>query len=141
MKARYFLSRIEHREIHEAIRAAEEGTSGDIVLYITHRRMADALAAAHQAFKKSCRKKPETSLLIFVSPLAHTFAIVGGDAVHDKMGQPWWESLTGILESRFKSEQFTTGLIEVIAEMGSALKNNFPAPTTDRRGERDIVED
>ena len=46
VKTRHFLNELEHARVHEAIRKAETGTSGDIVVCITHKAVPDALAAA-----------------------------------------------------------------------------------------------
>jgi uncharacterized membrane protein len=134
---------VEHDRVHQAIRSAEEGTSGDMVLFITHRRVADPLAAANEEFRK-LRLETATdknSLLIFVAPKSQKFAVVGGTALHDKVGQAWWDEFIALLARHFKAADYTNGIIAAIEQAGRALKLHFPASAPDRTGQKDIVEE
>jgi uncharacterized membrane protein len=143
MKVKHFLSALEHGRVHQAIRSAEEGTSGDIVLFISRRNVTDPLAAAKEEFRK-LRLETATdknSLLIFLAPKSQKFAVVGGTALHEKVGQAWWHELIALLTRHFKESRYTDGLVAAIEESGRALKAHFPAHDTDRTGQRDIVEE
>ena len=143
MKFKHFLNGLEHQRVHHAIRTAEEGTSGDIVLYITHRAVSDPVTAADKQFRK-LRLETATyknSLLIFLSPKSQKFAIVGGTALHEKLGQTGWDQLVGILTRHFKEGRYTDGLIAAIEEAGRHLKIHFPAIAPDRTGQHDILEE
>ena len=143
MKIKHFLSALEHDRIHRAIRTAEEGNSGDIVLYISHRRVIDPLAAANHEFRKLGLEnaKDKNSLLILVAPKTQKFAVVGGTALHEKVGQAWWNSLSALLTRHFKEGHYTDGLLAAIEQAGQALKTHFPAKDTDRTGQHDILEE
>jgi len=143
MKVRHFLSALEHDRIHQTIQAAEEGTSGDIVVFITHRRIEDPLAAATEKFRelRPGSAKDDNNLLIFVAPKSQKFAVVGGKDLHEKVGQTWWNELSELLTRRFKQGHFTDGLIAAIDRAGNALRTHFPATATDRTGRSDIVEE
>ena len=143
MKIKHFLSALEHDRLHRAIQSAEESTSGDIVLYISHRRISDPLAAAHEEFRKLRldAATAQNSLLIFLAPKTQKFAVVGGTALHEKVGQVWWDDFIAELTRQFKEGRFTEGLVAAIEHAGTALKTHFPASTTDRTGQKDIVEE
>ena len=143
MKVKHFLSALEHDRIHQAIRSAEEGTSGKITVYISHRKVEDPLTAAQREFHKLRLETAadKNSLLIFLAPTSQTFAVVGGAALHEKVGQAWWEELIALLTRHFKESRYTDGLAATIEQAGRALKNHFPAKVADRSGERDIVEE
>ena len=143
MKVKHFLSALEHKRIHEAIQSAEEGASGRIVLYLSHRNVVDPLAAAHREFLKL---KLETTtdknnLLIFLAPKTQKFAVVGGTALHEKVGQAWWDDFIALLTRHFKEGRYTDGLVAALEQAGRALKTHFPAGSPDRTGRRDIVEE
>lgn len=140
---RHFLSDLEHQRVLDAIRAAEAGTSGDIVLMISHKKVADALGAAHEAFRKLHldQATAQNSFLLFVAPKSRTFASVGGTALHEKVGQTWWEELTTLLTRHFKEHLYTNGLVAAIEQAGHALKTHFPSQDTDRHGQVDVVEE
>ena len=143
MKVKHFLNALEHTRVHQAIKAAEEGTSGDIMVYITHKRVEDPLAAANQEFRKLHLETATTkdSFLLFLAPKSQKFAVVGGTALHDKVGQAWWDHLSALLTRHFKEGRYTDGLVAAIEEAGHKLKAHFPAQATDRAGQQDIVEE
>ena len=143
MKVKHFLDALEHARVHAAIKAAEEGTSGDIVVYITHKRVEDPLPVANHEFRKlhletATRKD---SVLLFLAPKSQKFAVVGGTALHDKVGQAWWDHLGALLARHFKEGRYTDGLVAAIEQAGQKLKQHFPSHTTDRTGQQDIVEE
>jgi uncharacterized membrane protein len=143
MKIEHFLKGVEHDRVHHAIRDAEKGTSGDIVVYVSHRQESDPLAGAHRAFRKLNLgdAADKNSLLIFLAPKTQKFAIVGGTALHEKAGQAWWDDLAGLLGRHFKDGRYTEGLLEVIARAGEKLQTHFPDEAPDRTGQKDIVEE
>ena len=143
MKTRHFLNQLEHARITAAIKAAELGTSGDVVVFITHKAEADALATAHATFTRMHLQSAtdDNSLLLFLAPKSQTFAVVGGKALHERVGQAWWDGLIELLKKHFKAEDYTGGLVAAIERAGHALKEHFPATDVDRSGQSDIVED
>ncbi len=143
MKVKHFLSSVEHDRVHQAIRSAEDGTSGDIVLFISHRRVADPIAAANAEFRKLRldAATDKNSLLIFVAPKSQKFAVVGGSALHEKVGQAWWNELIALLTRHFKAGDFTNGFVAAIEQAARAMKQHFPCTAPDRTGQKDIVEE
>jgi uncharacterized membrane protein len=143
MRLKHFLNAIEHERVRRAIKAAERGTSADIVLYISHRAVEDPLSAAHLEFQKLHLEtaSEKNSLLIFLAPKSQKFAVVGGTALHAKLGQKWWDELIGVLTQHFKKGHYTDGIVATLAHAGHALQSHFPAIAPDRTGQKDIVEE
>jgi len=143
MKIKLFLNALEHDRIHQTIRSAEDGTSSDIVLYITRRNVSDPLAAANVEFRKLHldAAKAQNSLLIFLAPKSQKFAVVGGPALHAKVGQAWWDNFIALLTRHFKEARYTDGILAALAQAGIALKSHFPDAAPDRTGQKDIVEE
>ena len=143
MKTKHFLSALEHDRVHAAIRSAEDGTSGDIVLFITHKKVTDPLTVAHAEFRKLRldAAAEKNSLLIFVAPKSQKFAVVGGTAFHEKVGQAWWDELSALLSRHFRATDYTGGMVAAIGQAGRALKQHFPCAAPDRTGQKDIVEE
>jgi len=143
MKIKHFLSALEHERIQKAIQSAEDGTSSDIVLFITRKNVSDPLAAANEEFRKLRldTAKAHNSLLIFVAPKSQKFAVVGGTALHEKVGQDWWNEFVALLTRHFKEGRFTDGILAALGQASLALKAHFPATSPDRTGQKDIVEE
>jgi uncharacterized membrane protein len=140
---KHFLNHLEHERIQRAIQRAEAGTSGDIVVFITHKKAPDPVAAAQEVFTRRHLNKAanDNSLLIFLSPPSRTFAVVGGKALHDAVGQDWWEELAGMLRTHFRTRYYSEGLAQAIDCAGEAFRAHFPADKVDRTGQSDIVEE
>jgi uncharacterized membrane protein len=143
MKVKHFLNALEHDRVHQAIRVAEEGTSSDIVVFITRRNVKDPLAAALDEFRKLRLEaaKDHNSILIFLAPKSQKFAVVGGQALHEKVGQAWWDELSALLTQHFKKSRYTDGLVAAIEKAAPALKHHFPDSAPDRTDQKDIVEE
>lgn len=65
-------------------------------------------------------------VLIFIDVDRRKFAVVGDEGIHRKVGPEFWESIRDVLQTYFKKEQYTEGLIRAIEEIGNQLKNYFP---------------
>jgi uncharacterized membrane protein len=144
VKTTHFLSTLEHEHIKRAIERAEQHTSADIVVYITHKEAPDALAAAKEVFttRKLTQAEADTSLLIFLSPPSHTFAVIGGKALHEAMGQAWWEEIASILRTHFRTKYYSEGIITAVRFASKGLRKPFPAEfENDRAGQDDLIED
>jgi uncharacterized membrane protein len=143
MKTKHFLNAVEHDRVHRAIRAAEKGTSGDVVLFISHRPVSDALAEAEREFSKLRldTAAEQNGLLIFLAPESQTFAAMGGSALHAQVGQAWWDELVALLGRHFKAGRYTDGLVAALEKSGHVLRRHFPSTAVDRTGQFDIVEE
>jgi uncharacterized membrane protein len=141
VKLKHFLNRLEHERVHRAVQSAEKETSVRIVVYISHRRVTDPMKAGHQVFKKLKleTEKERAGLLFFIAPQSRKFAVLGGTALHEKLGQAWWDRLVQVLSADFRREKFTDGLVSVLDEIAPALKLHFP-PRSRPPGGSDIVE-
>src|SRR5436853_6211172 len=96
MHTKEFLSRLEHDQIVQAIRDAESKTSGQVRVFVQRGKLeVDPLIAARKKFQRlGMHKTPERNgVLIFVAPRAHKFAVVGDQAIHEKCGESFWQTL------------------------------------------------
>jgi len=121
-------ARIDHDLVVDAIRKAEKGTSGEIRVLIARHRAADPVAAARRHFKRLGMDKTRhrNSVLIFVAPRSRTFAIIGDQGVHEKCGDGFWTEVALAMGGRFKSGDFTAGLLHGIEKAGALLAEHFP---------------
>ena len=133
MRTREFLSQLEHDQIVNAIRTAESKTSGEIRVYIQRGKLnADPLISAHKKFHRLRMQKTtdRNAVLIFVAPRAHKFAVVGDEAIHEKCGEEFWQSIVDGMRGHFQNENFSRAIIEGIEEVGKLLAAHFPRKAT-----------
>ncbi|HME88489.1 MAG TPA: TPM domain-containing protein [Chthoniobacterales bacterium] len=133
MRTKEFLSKLEHDRIVNAIRDAESKTSGEIRVFIQRGKLnVDPLVAAQKQFHRLRMHNTDhrASVLIFVAPRAHKFAVVGDRAIHEKCGKAFWQQLVDSMREHFRSERFSHALVEAIEEAGKALASHFPKSTS-----------
>jgi len=145
MKVKHFLDRLEHDRIAAAIRKAEEKSSGQIVVFITHRRPKDALALARKSFRKLKlhRTQKRNGVLIMVAPAAQKVAIYGDTAVDTKADNAFWAGVIQQMQPDLKKGEFTAAVIGAVEKVGSVLAAHFPPDSSGPRNEisDEVVED
>ena len=144
MRHRKFLSQLAHERIHAAIHDAEQKTSGEIRVMVSHKPAPDPVATAQQAFLRlgMPQTKHRSAVLIFVAPRSRTFAVIGDEAVHARCGNEFWRELAGAMTGYFKRGDFTAGVLHGIGRAGALLAEHFPRePDGPNELPDDIVED
>jgi uncharacterized membrane protein len=111
-----------------AIRDAEQKTSGEIRVLISHKSVADPVADAQKEFVRlGMTNSPEKNgVLIFVAPRTHKFAVIGDEGVHAKCGDVFWQELAKAMTEYFRKSEFTEGIIHGVRKAGELLAEHFP---------------
>ena len=129
MRTREFLTKLEHHGIVGAIREAESKTSGEIRILIQRGKLkSDPLIAAQKKFHRlgMHKTRERNAVLIFVAPRVHKFAVVGDQAIHEKCGEQFWQSVVDGMRVHFQNEKFSHALTEAVNEVGKVLAAHFP---------------
>src|ERR1700682_2177518 len=129
MRTKEFLSKLEHDRVLQAIQDAEMKLSGQIRVHIQRGKLdGDPLEAAQKKFHglKMHRTRDRNSVLIYVAPRAHKFAIVGDQAIHEKCGEGLWQRLVDKMREHFRSERFSDAIVDAIHDIGKVLAEHFP---------------
>jgi len=135
MRTREFLSRLDHKRVVDAIKAAEANTSGEIRVYIERGYLpGDALPCAQEKFLEfgMDRTAKRNAILILVAPRTQKFAVVGDEEVHRRCGLLFWQQLVEAMRAHFQREEFTDALTEAIDTAGRLLARRFPRNADDR---------
>jgi len=143
MKTKAFFSELDHDRMVAAIVAAEEQTSGEIRVYVSHRKVTDVRrAAVHQFHKLGMHQtKHHNAVLIFVAPESQNFFIVGDEAVHGKCGDAFWEQVATEMQAQFRQARFTDGILHGIQTAGKLLVQHFPRGSADDNELPDTIVD
>lgn len=135
-KRKGLFSKEENDLIVEAIRSAEQQTSGEIRVYVESRcRFLDPLDRAAEIFwsLKMDHTEYRNSVLLYVALKDQQFAIFADSGIHQKLGTPFWEEQVAVLGKYFSTENYTQALVKVIHHVGAALHHYFPYdPATDK---------
>jgi uncharacterized membrane protein len=122
-----FLFRINQKRVAQAIARAESRTSGEIRVFVTHKKCPDALRAAREHFDRlgMAKTKQRNGVLIFISPRARTFAIIGDQGVHEKCGDAFWSAVSDAMSAEMKSGHLTDALVHAVERAGALLAEHF----------------
>jgi len=122
------ISAIEKVEIENAIKAAEQKTSGEIQVHIDNRCKEDVLDRAAFVFKtlKMHETKERNGVLFYVAIKDHKFAILGDAGINQKVETGFWDSIRDSVISKFKENKYGEGLSEGILMAGEKLSTHFP---------------
>jgi len=142
MKPHEFIDQLDNDKIVAAVRVAEEKTSGEIRVFITHHTVDDPVVAAQAQFDKlgMTRTRHRNGVLIFVAPRARKFAVIGDTGVHQQCGAGFWEMLAAEMTSHFKQSNFSGGIIHGIQKAGELLAAHFPPEPGDSNELPDTIE-
>jgi len=127
------LNREEDHKIVEAIKQAEQNTSGEIKVHIENHCRGDVEQRSLTVFNKL--KLNETKLrngvLIYLAIKDRKFAILGDEGINNVVENGFWDDVKDMMLSHFKEGNFTEGLEQGIIRCGEKLKTYFPYQTDD----------
>jgi uncharacterized membrane protein len=131
---------IDVARVRDAIVAAERTTSAELRVSLAPWFWGSVERAADKAFVRlgMTATKEHNGVLFFVVPSRRAFVVLGDSAVHDRLGQAFWDELAAILSAHFARGEFTQGLLAALARAGQQLAAKFPP---DSRGERNELPD
>lgn len=136
-----FLKQLRHDDIVAAIRAAEQKTSGEIRVFISRKKVEDAVATAQAEFERlgMTKTRHRNGVLIFVAPRARKFAVIGDEGVHKRCGDEFWQAMAAEMTGYFKKTEFTQGILHGVRKAGELLAEHFPHRPGDRNELPDSV--
>ena len=129
LKKKDFFSEEEKKLIVDAIREAEQQTSGEIRVYVESRcRFVDPLDRAAEVFAllKMEKTTSRNAVLFYLAVKDRQLAIFGDQGIHEKVGDEFWKKEVSHILSQFQREHFAEAIAKVIKDIGDALKYHFP---------------
>ena len=123
-----FKKRLHHDGVVEAIRQAEQKTTGEIRVIVSHKHVEAPVTEAEKEFMRlGMNESPHRNgVLIFVAPRSHKFAVIGDRAVHEKCGNEFWQKLAETMTGYFSKSEFTEGIVHGVKKAGELLAEHFP---------------
>jgi len=129
-----FFSKEEEQQIIDAIREAEENTSGEIRVHLEEKVKGDVMDAAVKTFFKIGMQHTaeNNGVLIFLVPKQKHFAIIGDRGINEKVPPGFWDEVKDIMQKHFRNGEFAKGVSEGILLSGQKLKEYFPLQPDDK---------
>jgi uncharacterized membrane protein len=128
MSVRKYFSEENKLQITNAIRVAENNTSGEIRVHIEKHCKGDVLDRAAYIFEKLEMHKTQlrNGVLFYLAIEDHKFAILGDAGINQKVPENFWEEIKEEMAEKFREGKFTEGLSTGIKQAGKQLKQHFP---------------
>ena len=86
------------------------------------------------------RTRDRNGVLFFVVPARRKFVVLGDGGIHEKVGQEFWDRVVAVVSEKFKTGDFTEGLVRGIEEVGEQLATHFPHQPNDQNELSDEVD-
>src|SRR4051812_9540597 len=119
MKPKHFVEKVDEARVVAAIATAERKSSGEIRIYVSHKRREDALGAAKARFSLGLHKAHHRkAVLIYFNPLTHKFAIWGDVNAHQKCGDTFWQKLAAEMAPLLTDGHLTEAIEHAVKEVG-----------------------
>ena len=134
MAHKEFLAQLDQERIVQAIKDAEQQTSGEIRVHIQPRVAGgDLRTVAEKTFERLGMTKTalRSGVLLFIASEERQFMILGDKGIDEKVPPGFWDDIAAKLTARFKNGEFTDGIAEAITAAGEKLKEFFPRSADD----------
>lgn len=135
-KRRDFFSAADKAEIVEAIRLAEQETSGEIRVYVEGKNAyVDAIDRAAEIFFKLKMQNTEhrNAVLLYIAMDHHELALFADEGIYQQVGAAYWNDEVENMLAMFTKDNISNGIVQCINHIGQTLKEKFPyIPTEDK---------
>ncbi|WP_339839594.1 TPM domain-containing protein [uncultured Flavobacterium sp.] len=132
-KTEDFLTSKQEEKIVEAIRIAEQNTSGEIRVHIEEKSEKPPIERATEVFNtlKMYETEARNGVLFYINVSGNQFAIIGDEGINKVVPTDFWESTKEIVLTNFALKKNKKGLVKGIKKAGKQLKKYFPYQADD----------
>lgn len=133
MGARKFFSKEDQQKILDAVKYAEQLTSGEIRVHLETHCKGDQIARALYIFKHLGMHQTalRTGVLFYLAVEDRKLAILGDQGINEVVQEGFWDEVKDLMVQHFKEGQYTLGLCEGIRLAGEQLIHHFPRKQDD----------
>jgi uncharacterized membrane protein len=133
-KVEAFLTPEEEQEIVDAIRKAENKTSGEIRVHIEPKTKKDHYDRAQEVFHElhMDETRDANGVLLYIAVLDRTFVIYGDKGINDVVPKDFWNDTKEVIQGHFRQGNFKQGIVDGVLKAGQELKAHFPRQGDDK---------
>ncbi|MES2760903.1 MAG: TPM domain-containing protein [Bacteroidota bacterium] len=133
-KKKSLVSAADDARLMQAIRSAEDKTSGEIRVHLDRTCNGDPLDACKKKFAElnMHQTKDRNGILFYLALESRSFAVWGDEGIHQKVSDDFWKSITECAIGHFKNNELITGIEKAVELCGEKLKTHFPLAADDK---------
>jgi len=133
IKASNFFTKEQQEQIRNAIKEAENVTSGEIRIHLETNLTGNALDRAAWIFRRigMHATRDRNGVLFYFAVRDHKFAIIGDKGINAVVPEDFWVNIKETLIEYFSEGKFAEGLISGISMTGTQLRKHFPRSKDD----------
>jgi uncharacterized membrane protein len=127
-KAEYFTAE-EKLRIVDAIRAAEQQTSGEVRVYVESKNVyVDPMDRAAEVFYdlKMDKTDNRNAVLLYIAMKHKQLALFGDEGIYNATGAAYWNNAVKEMIANISAQHITEGIVNCIHHIGQTLKEKFP---------------
>jgi len=135
------MSQADLEAVAQAVAEAERQTSAEIRVHLDHRCANAAMPRAIEVFERlgMHATAARNGVLIYVAVADRKLAVIGDQAIHERVGEPYWQEIVAAMLGHLREARPRDGLIEAVRGVGEALRSHFPRGRDDRNELSDDV--
>jgi uncharacterized membrane protein len=136
-----YFSAQEKEAIVEAIRKAEQRTSGEVRIYIEGKcKLVNPVHRAKELFfgLQMDKTAERNAVLLYVAMKDRQLAVYGDEGIHQKVGYDFWNAEVKTMLQHFNQQNYAEGFVQIIHDIGEALVTHFPY---DAKGDKNELPD
>jgi uncharacterized membrane protein len=137
-KRKEFFTEEEKQAIVDAVRTAEQRTSGEVRVFVeSHCRYVNAIDRAVEIFENLQMQKTElrNATLVYVAMKDRQLAVFGDEGIHQKVGNEYWANEVVKMINAFNRDNIAEGIRQCVINIGEALALHFPYNRTTDKNE------
>jgi len=119
----------EKETIVEAVRKAEQRTSGEVRVFVERRcRYVNAIDRAVEIFENLQMHQTQlrNAVLVYVAIKDRQLAVFGDEGIHQKVGDQYWANEVVKMINAFNRDNIAEGISQCVDDIGEALCTHFP---------------
>jgi uncharacterized membrane protein len=133
-----FFTDEEKQNIIDAVRSAEQRTSGEVRVFVESRcRYVNAIDRAVEIFENLQMQNTEqrNATLVYVAIKDRQLAVFGDEGIHQKVGNEYWANEVIKMINAFNRDNIAEGIRQCVINIGEALALHFPYNRTTDKNE------
>ncbi len=124
-----FFSAADNSQIVEAIRQAEQQTSGEIRIFVESKNpFVDPVDRAKEIFFQLKMEHTENrnAVLLYIAMDHKELALFADEGIYKATGKTYWDDAVKKMLSNFTKENISNSIEQCVLQIGQTLKEKFP---------------